>query len=250
MNRIESKLDGASPSERSKPDKPWQDPSHFDEHEVQATYVSGGFVGIVLAGCVYPFLIGFVFLIFETIGNLSFDEFLVGLFILLAYSVMGGVFGLIVASITGLLSIALIIVMNRSLGYPLDARSASISAGSLAGYLPTAWVLFSPNFGSDLSAALTSGFLGPVLAMSLGAFSAAWASARLGGFDFSIATRRRKYRLSIMHIMIATAWISLTFGIANHFGGIQFALAAAGWFALQGFMLGLIRATRRLRGKR
>ena len=36
--------------------KPWQDPYRFDEHEVQASYISGTFPGIAMAGCAYPAL--------------------------------------------------------------------------------------------------------------------------------------------------------------------------------------------------
>lgn len=172
--------------------RPWQDPSLFNEHEVQSTYISGGFLGIACAGCVYPFLMGGIVLLFSLFNSFSIDELFFALIALAIYSLIGGAIGLIVATVCGLFSIALTILMNRSLGYPLDARSAAISAGSLAGYAPTAWILFSPEFGGDFFEKAAIGFLGPVLAMTLGAVGAAWGSANFGGFDFAVATRRKK----------------------------------------------------------
>ena len=221
-------------------------PVRFCEHEVQASYISGSFIGIALAGCAYPFCLACMIWTFRVIFTTSFDKILDEIFILAFASLFGATIGLLVAAISGLFSIALLIVMNRSLGYPLDARSAAISAGSLAGYASTVWILFlDGGIGVNYSAA--AGFLGPMLAMTLGAIGAAWASNVYGGYELAIASRRKKSRLSILHMMIATTWIAVTFAIANVFGGLGFAVAAAGWFFLQAVMLSIIHLYRKLR---
>ena len=224
-------------------------PVRFCEHEVQTSYVRGALPGIGLAGCAYPFFTTSIVLIFGAIyAASSLDEIFEGIFFLGFFSFFAGIIGLLIAGFTGLLSITLVIVMNRSLGYPLDARSAAISAGSLAGYAPTVWILFlDGGIGVNYTAMAAVGFLGPILAMTLGAIGAARASNAYGGYDLAIASRRKKSRLSIMNMMIATTWIAVTFAIANVFGGLGFAVAAAGWFFLQGIMLSIIHLYRTLR---
>ena len=233
------------PFDRSSGETP--SPVKFSEHEVQTSYVRGAIPGIGLAGCAYPFCMTSIVLIFGAIYAASLDEIFEGIFFLGFFSFFAGIFGLLIAGFTGLLSITLVIVMNRSLGYPLDARSAAISAGSLAGYAPTVWILFFDGFGRNYTAMAAVGFLGPILAMTLGAIGAAWASNAYGGYDLAIASRRKKSRLSIMNMMIATTWIAVTFAIANVFGGLGFAVAAAGWFFLQAVMLSIIHLYRKLR---
>ena len=243
----DSPKEAADTSDPRRLAKPWQDPYRFDEHEVQASYISGTFPGIAMAGCAYPAFMGGIVLIIGGLYSGSLDELPLALFVFAFYTVIGGAFGAVVAAISAMFSIALVILMNRSLSYPLDARSAAISAGSLAGYAPTVWVLFSPGISGQFSQAAVAGFLGPILAMTLGAIGAAWASSVFSSFDFSVATRPRKSRLTIMHMMIATSWIAVTFAIANVFGGLGFAAAAAGWFFLQGIMLSIIHLYRTLR---
>lgn len=198
------------------------------------------------AGLAYPFFTGVAILFYEVVFNGSTDQILIGMFFVVVYGIFGGAVGIIISSISGLFSIALIIVINWSLGYPLNARSAAISAGSLAGYAPTVWVLFTPGFGGRVSDQMVVGFLGPVLAMILGAIGAAWASSKFGGYDFNVATRRNRFRLSILHIMIATAWVAVTFAVANLFGGPEFGIAVAAWFVLQGFLLGFVHVFRKI----
>jgi len=228
------------------PPRQWNNPSLFREDDVQVSYISGSFVGIVIAGFLYPIcasiLAHVVELAFFSARIGGFFEIVIHNILLL---LMGGTVGAVVGSLSALLSIPILIFMNRSLGNPLDARSAAISAGSLAGYMPTAWVLFLP--GMDWSEALSTGLFGPVLAMLMGAYGAAWASEKYGGFDFEIATKRKKRPLSVFNMMMATAWVAVTFAIANMFGGLGFAIAAAAWFVLQGFLLGIIHFGRKLR---
>ncbi len=223
--------------------KPWKDPSLFSENEVQASYISGSFIGIVLAGAAYPFCVSLITLVINLFlgGTVGVIEIVLTLPLVV---LVGSTAGMLVSSISGLFSIPIVISINRSLGNPLDARSAAISAGSLAGYMPTAWILFMPGNG------LAAGLLGPILAMLLGAYGAAWSSGKYGGFDFDVATKRSKHRLSILNMMMATAWIAITFAIANQFGGLGFAIAAAAWFVLQAILLGIIHYWRKLFGVR
>ena len=236
--------------ETSKLLKPWEDPI-FDEHDVQSSYISGAFPGIVLAGCAYPLFLGsaivFLGLVF---GQISIGELPIALFFLALYSILGGVLGCIGGAILGLLSIALLIWMNRSVGYLIDARSAAISAGSLAGYAPTVWIIFTTDFGGGISETATAGFCGPILAMTLGSIGAAWSSTIFGGYELTVAKQRRSAVLSIKHIMMATMWIAITFAIANYFGGQSFAIAALAWFMLQGIVLGAIQVFRRMRKRK
>ena len=229
-----------------KPHETRQDPSQFDVHKVQANYVSNAFPGIVLAGCVYPFLMGVAILFFEVVFNGATNQILIGMFFVAVYGILGGAVGLIVSGFTGIISIAMLIVVNRSLGYPLNPRSAAISAGGLAGYAPTVWILFTTPSTGGFSVKVAAGFLGPVLAMILGAIGAACSSSKFGGYESAVSTRRDRFRPSIMHIMIATAWIAVTFAIANFFGGPEFSIAVAAWFVLQAFLLVVIHAFRKI----
>lgn len=226
--------------------KPWQDPSLFVEHDVQNNYVTGGAMGIAMAGAVYPFvvscLVAFCSILFTGIIDPVY-----GIIFVAAFSIIGGLCGFAIAGIVGGLAVLLVMGINRSLGYPLDARSASISAGSLAGYASTVWILFDSFFATDLVETAIIVVMGPILAMTMGAIGAARASSKYGGYDFSVASQRRKQRISILHLMVATAWIAVALAIANSFGGSAFAFAVIGWFVLQAFMLGFISAVRKMR---
>ena len=236
-DRSAGELELASPS----------DPSQFCQHKVQFTYVSSAITGIVTAGIAYPIFLTVGFFIYQVLLNGVNNQLVSGITFLTFYSLVGGLLGLAISALTGLISIYLIILMNRSMRYPLDARSAAILAGSLAGYSPTVWILFTDTFAGNFAGSAWVGFLGPILAMTFGAIGAAWASAKYGGYDFSVATQRQKSRLSIMHLMIATGWIAITFAIANFFGRLEFAIAVAVWLVLQVILLGGIHVSRKLR---
>lgn len=226
--------------------KPWQDPSQLDEHEFQTSYTSEALLGIAFAGSAYPSIAASALLICSLFYT-SIIDLPSALLILVIYSLIGAVFGFLIAGVVGGLAILLVVVVNRSLGYPLDARSAAISAGSLAGYTCTVWILFTPGAWGNLIEIAATTLLGPILAMTLGAIGAARASSKYGGLNFSVATRRRKQKISILHLMVATAWIAVALAIANSFGGLEFGFAVIGWFVLQGFMLGFIWLIRKLR---
>lgn len=203
-------------------------------------------MGIALAGAVYPFVVGCLVAFCTFLFTGSNDPASV-IIVAAVFSVIGGLCGFVIAGIVGGLAVLLVMAINRSLGYPLDARSATISAGSLAGYASTVWILFTPVVGTDLIEAAIKVVLGPILAMTMGAIGAARASSKFGGYDFSVASQRRKQRISILHLMVATAWIAAALAIVNSFGGAEFAFAIVGWFVLQAFMLGFISTVRKIR---
>jgi len=213
--------------------------TRVSENEAHLQYVLSAFPGIILAGGLYPLCLGVLALMWQAVWDGRFD-LSDTLGFLGIFAMLGGMFGVIISAVTGLISIGLMWAMNRSLGYPLDGGSAAISAGSLAGYLPTAWVFFTPMFGKDFQESATIGFMGPILAMLLGAIGASWTAKRYTRPKFHAAVIRKKYRLSISHMMIATTWIAVVFALANFFGGTWFAIASAAWFGLQAIMLNLI----------
>ncbi|QEG20705.1 hypothetical protein [Mariniblastus fucicola] len=230
--------------------KPLATPVYI-QNEEQASYVAGGLFGIIAAGSFYPFCLCVVATVFSVLFFGSFSPAPSEALMLMGMvSIVGAAFGVIISAFTGMFSIALIIVMNWSLGYPLDAKSAAVSAGSLAGYIPTVWVLFSLDLGVDVEQLIAIGILGPVLAMSLGAFGAARTSGKFANGDYLVTTERPRFQLSILSMMIATAWIAVAFAISNAVGGLRFAVATAGWFFLQAAMLCFIRGYRKLKGPR
>lgn len=222
--------------------KPWDDPARFEEREIQFNCVCSSFLGIVLAGMAYPICLMAIGVFFSVVSAWSLGPQLLDAVIAITMLAMvGGLLGATVSTFTGLISIATVHLMNRSLGFPLPPRYAAISAGSMAGYIPTAWVLFAPTSTGAFDWALI-GFLGPLLAMAFGAVGAAWASKKFGSFDTSLATKRQlpRNRFRIVHLMAATGWVAVTFATANYFGGLGFAIAAAGWFALQAIMMAVV----------
>jgi len=213
-------------------------------NDAMANYVASRFYGICIAGSVYPFIIGVCVALYNLPWIRTVDQLGWAFVSLVIFSCIGAFIGVIISGITGLASICLAIVFNMSLGRPLDPRSVAISTGSLAGYIPTVWILFDPYMGRNLEFALI-GFVGPILAMSLGAYGAAWSASAYGGSILSAAPPRHRHQLSILNMMVATTWIAVTFAIANMFGGIGFAIAAAGWFLLNGILLGAVYLYRR-----
>lgn len=229
--------------------EPYDDDADIGGEGAQFGYVLSGYPGIMAAGCAYPFLISIIVAVFAAVVNFgfTFTQLEEAASAMLLFSFLGGAFGLFISIVTGLISIGLVCTMNWSLGFPLSARSASISAGSLAGYIPTAWILFTPDFGKEVAASAAIGFLGPLLAMTIGAYGASVASRHYSGIKSAALTQKRKQSLSISQMMIATTWIAVIFATANYFGGLGFAIAAAGWFGLQALMFGAILAWRRIR---
>ena len=205
--------------------------------------ISSALGGIVLAGTLYPIVL-YTLVIASTImrpygpgpGPFFEEIFLVVL--------IGTTIGAVLSAITGLASVVLVYLMNRSLGYPLDEASAVISAGSMAGYMPTVFAVFSAMRFGGMESVAFAGALGPLLAMTMGAIGASWSARKWGGFDISRATVRKR-KLSVFHLMMATTWVAVTFAIANAWGGPEFAIAVAGWFALQGLMLAIFGQFRR-----
>ncbi len=215
--------------------------------EMQESYVASGFLGIIIAAGLYPCVVS-VFCVLYAIPNIGLAE---ALLVIGVSALVGGAVGTVVALFTGVVAIPLVNAVNRSLGYPLDPQSSAICAGSLAGYIPTSWVLFTPELmGTNLWDFITVALIGPALAMVFGAVGAAWSCAKYGALELEKLILYRKYRLSISHLMIGTAWIAIVFAIANYFGGLGFVIAAAYWLGFQALMLAVIFLWQRNRQKK
>lgn len=230
--------------------KVWNDASLYNPNDVQALCITGAFPGIVIAGALYPVILTALIWIWRTIASGDIGVYSLSDFVLFSGMLIlcGGCAGAFISAISGLISVALVCTMNWSVGNPIDARAAAISAGSLAGYMPTVLVLFGPVSTTQVSFVALVGFLGPILAMSMGALGAYWSAADCCGFDIDTVCRNRPtYRLTITTIMMGTFWIAIACAGCNFFGGPQLAIAAAGWFVLQAFMLLLVRQYRIIR---
>ena len=225
------------------------DASRHDQSDIHEKCVVSGFVGIVMAGFLYPFSMAILILVWQFlwVGDVVPADLLSACFYLGVFSLIGGCIGFILSAVTGLLSMLLVIVINRSLGNPLAPRSAAISAGSLAGYIPTAWVVFSPEFGGTLAESAMVALMGPILAMSLGAIGAARTSRKFANPNALGFNPPEKHQLSIIHLLIGTSWIAVVFALSNVFGGQGFTIAVVMWFALQTAMLVGIWMYRKLR---
>jgi|GEM_PF-5675387 len=210
------------------------DPDFSADH-TYFSCISASLGGIVLAGlCYAPCL--FLIAIFVQLPNGGPQGFLDFVMALLMVISVGGGFGVVISVITGFVSIVVVYFINRSLGYPLDEVSAMISAGSMAGYMPTVSVVFMASQYSNFQQVAIVGAMGPLLAMCMGAVGAGWGAMKWGDFDLS-QTSNRKHKLSVLHLMMVTAWVALTFAIANAMGGLEFAIATGAWFVLQAVML-------------
>ncbi len=214
--------------------KTWDDPARFEQEHTHLACATAALGGIIVAGMIYPACL-FLVAIMPQMQSIRIGpaEFLI-LFVMALFG--GATVGSLVSMVTGLLSIIIVHAINRSLGYPLNELSASISAGSMAGYMPTVAVVFLVGASGRVPDILMAGVIGPLLAMCLGAAGAAWGAKRWGGFDLSNLPSRQ-HKLSVFHMLMATMWISITFAVANAFGGPEFGIAAAAWFVLQGLML-------------
>jgi len=205
------------------------------ESQKQVRYVSSGFFGIMLAGTAYPSVCALLIVL----ASLAWSpQGLTGaISASICIAVAGAACGLLISIFTGAIAIPLVIAVNRSLGNPMSARSATLCAGSIAGYLPTAWVMFSPPGIAGSREAVLAIFLGPVLAMCLGAYGAAISSAAYSKVNPVDAVTREKGPLLISHLMIATAWIAVTLSIGNYFGGTGFVIGVLVWLGLQTLIL-------------
>ena len=218
------------------------------ESQKQVRYVSSGFFGIIMAGAAYPLVLGVLATLvtltsmasaLPSLSDLAIAlvSALVSTFILL---VIGGTCGLILGTFAAALAVPVVIAVNRTIGNPISARSATICAGSIAGYLPTAWVMFTPLFGADLLGTIATLFFGPGLAMTMGAYGAAKSSAAYSKIKPAEAATSQRQPLSIRHLMMGTAWVAVTLSIGNYFGGLGFVIAVAVWFGLQALMLAAV----------
>jgi hypothetical protein len=235
------------------PDQPQHLNPERDWYE-QISVVFSGLLGIVLAGTFYPLVLS-LFIAVISLWKNGFEFSFEMLLLIVWFSLFAGFFGLIFSFFTGLIAIGLTWTMNASLGSPISDRSTATAAGSMAGYIPTCFVLFAPmDWNSQI---ITIGLLGPFLAMMMGAYGASWSvnlMAHSPEFDMvqqgEIPTRARpQYQLRISHLLIGTAWIALVFAIANATGGFEFAIAAGLWFVFHAILVLLIRIYKKIRSK-
>ena len=219
------------------------EPANYRDYD-QFSYVGSSILGIMLAGAMYPIAIIIVTGLFA-MGSAPSSSDMVAVVI---FSVIGFLLGGMLSSITGTIAVFLIYLINKSLADPLSRETAALSAGSLAGYIPTAWVLFVTGSASWIEIT-TAGFFGPILAMLMGAYGASRSAKAFGPGPFFPPHASRRYRLSIWHLLIGTTWVACIFGLANYFGGLEFAYAVVGWIVLQTILVGGIKLCRLLRNR-
>lgn len=213
----------------------WKTPDRFGiDDEDQFAFIFGSLGGIILAGALYPLVIvcfGFAIEFFQS-GSLAN----VGASLMYGFPicVMGAGVGSVVFSFTGLIAIFLIWAVNKSFGNPFDRERATMSAGSLAGYIPTAWAFF--GSGHEI--------LAPIVAMIMGAYGASWCADlqhKTSSASYPNRIHNKEYRLSISHLMMGTAWIAGIFALDNLLGVPFFAIAIFGWLILHAILIGIVK---------
>ena len=207
-----------------KPIRERKDPAELNEIDIQAECMSRAMPGVITAGAIYSLLPSGIILLGS--GPNSIEIAFAAVFI-----------GFIVSAVSVLISAAIIFLFNRSMGYPLDGISAAISAGSMAGYLPTIFLAATAPSMFFILAFL----LGPLLAMTLGAIGANIALRKFAIIDLD-RIQRARWRLSVSRLMAITFWIALTLAIANLFHvRVAFVIVVLIWIAINGTTLGLFR---------
>ena len=139
---------------------------------------------------------------------------------------------------TGMLSVVFVGIVNMSLGYPLDHRTAALTTGSLAGFLPTGFILFSEEWPL---------FVFPLFAMAMCATGATWTAGNHITDHWHPLVRETKYKLSIKRMMIATAWLAALFATVSITGSSAIAMAAGIWMLLNAVLIGIAKLYRKLR---
>ena len=198
--------------------------------------------GIVLAGAAYPACCLFFWFLFhlatEALGG-RFDttEVLFALGALVVSAFVGGLFCAILSAMAGVVSIWLIWIFNRMFGSPVSIRTCGICAGSLTGYILTAWVI--SQHSVPLGYYLLNVIAGPILAMVMGSL----------GVHFYARPRRlmpssppKRLQLSIRHLMAATACFAVAFCVAKVLNGTEFVWLFALWLLIQGALLAIAHA--------
>lgn len=208
-----------------------------EDEEDKLGYIANGLNGIMAAGFAFPLLSGSGVLLAELLKHgfpASAPELLLGAVVYFFLVVL--IAGPIVGMISGFIAIPLVWIVNMSLGSPMNRRTAVLSAGSLAGFMPTAFFVF----------------LGPwiwitLLAMAMGAFGASWSAHRHPSNIWRRPITETKYQISIVRLMIGTAWIALVLATINFTGDSRLAIAAGVWLISNVLLLGLAKMYRRFR---
>lgn len=147
--------------------------------------------------------------------------------------------GSVISLGAGFLSVVVVWLFNRSLGNPLDHQAATLSAGSLAVYMPAMFLHYALELGGL--------FLIPIVAMVMGAFGASWSARGYVSCFARPQVKEATYKLSILRLMIATMWIALFLAAANLFESKQFVIAVATWFVCNGLLVFLAKLYRLFR---
>ena len=218
-----------------------------EQHSIHVECLFSSFGGIILAGGLYPVVVNLVAVLYRvvTMGWVfgPLDMTIIDFFMI---AMIACIVGILISFFTGIIAITIVGALNRSIGYPLDPRSSAISAGSLAGFIPTAWILFIPYLVNDIPEAMWLLLL-PIVAMCMGGWGAARTTREYDDFKSLFAAAFPKHQLSIKHMMMATAWVAATFALANFFGATEFAVAVGYWIVLQAIMLTVIHFYRKFR---
>ena len=225
----------------------------------QLDYIASSSGGIVLAGALYPIVLAVIIFLFELfrsggtdITSLVFTDIPSALVAIVVISLALLIAGFILSGITGIAAIFLVYIVNTSMGNPMPKRISAITAGSLAGYSPTAFLFYEMPFiyyempFGGIQEYVLGVTLGPVLAMLMGAWGASWCVTRYTEKSVSfVPVRRTKYRLGITDLMVATAWFAAVFGLANFAGGMNFVVSVMIWIVLHSGLVGLYILTQR-----
>lgn len=215
----------------------------------QFKYVITSWIGIVIGGVLYPLVLYVIlmgwFAISEGLPKMTVADLPTVFLIVLVYILFAAASGALISGFTGIASILLVTAVNATLGNPLTRRIAVITAGSLAGFIPTAWVFFgmamhSTAFSSSqIRQYFMIGFFGPVLAMLMGAWGGYWYYTKYTETSVTyMPVRRKPHRLTIIHLFAATTWVAAMFGFINLTGGMYFAISVVAWFFLNLLLLG------------
>lgn len=213
-------------------------------------FLLSSWVGIVLAGASYAILLALIAFVFLVIMNVPSgnDDLLGAVAVFFFVVIVAALYGMVASAVTGTVAIFLVWAFNFSLNHPLSKSMAVVSAGSLAGYLPTAFVFFNvePDLGNLAETALTV-FVGPVVAMLMGAKGAHWFATKY--VDSSKETARPlAIQFSIKNLFVVTAWIAGVLSFANYVG-FWFLISAIIWIVMHVILLSVLSIRRKWKDK-
>lgn len=191
-------------------------------------------MGIVAAGALFSFLTFSTFcLITEDLTSFDRAASMFALGNLISVSIGG-----IIAMVVGFFSLIFVYLFNLSLGNPLSHHTATLTAGSLACFVPTAVLFPADEWWVCLL---------PPIAAAMGAYGASWSARGHKPDAWRPQVKETKYKLSILRLMIATVWIAVFLAAANLFESKEFVIAVAVWFICNGLLMFLAKLYRHFR---